>query len=105
MKARVLSPLSLSLIVLPAAGLVLTVGLALRAQNRPPAGSTTASSAGPHFNYAATSLWLSAAQSVSNNGLNGTVYGTIPGSPYFLLSSPSLSSTSGWYVEQLLIGK
>jgi hypothetical protein len=36
--------------------------------------------------------------------LSGSVYGTAPGSLYFLLSRPSLSSTGAWTVEQLLIG-
>src|SRR6266542_3479604 len=110
MKTRALSALSLGLVILPAAGLVLLLTLALRAQNQPPPAAKTATGLSgtpglvPPFNYPSTSLWMYAYGSPSNHALNGLVNGTTPGSPYFLLSRPSLTDTGGWTVEQLLIG-
>src|SRR5438552_9255108 len=103
MKARALSALSISLVVLSIAVLALLFTLALRAASR---GAPTAQNSPDRSSPFGTStqLWLSAANSLSNNGLSGTVHGTAPGSPYFLLSRPSPAATNGWTVEQLLIG-
>jgi len=105
---RTPSALSVSLFLLPIACLVVT--LALRAQNRSPSGvlpfprpAATTGTVAP-LNYPSNSLWIHAEGSLSNHTLNGLVNGTTPGSPYFLLSRPSLSSTDAWSVEQLLIG-
>src|SRR5437016_1080605 len=109
MKSRLASHFSIILVLIATAGLILLLASALRAQNQPsrsslnapwPAGSLNA----VPVDFPATSLWIYANGSVSNSALKGSVYGTTPGSPYFLLSRPSLSSTDAWWVERLLIG-
>ena len=102
MKTRASSVLSICAVALPIAILALLFTLALRAANP---RSAAAQKPAATLSGSSTSLWLSATYSRSNNnGLSGSVYGTLPGSPYFLLSRPSLSSTGVWTVEQLLIG-
>src|SRR5258705_7789418 len=108
MKSRLSSRFSIVLLLIAAAGLILLLASALRAQihlsrsslNAPsPAGSLNAAP----VDFPATALWIYANGSVSNSALRGSVYGTTPGSPYFLLSRPALSSTDAWSVERLLI--